>query len=184
VQELIGYFGDIEGAAIRAIPGVGTHVPVWIRSVAFTCQLAAHLGLPYASHFAPAMLELLSIYRTAFKPSQFLSRPMQWSRWASIAAEIDEEAKVLRSSQELAFTLDIRSAWQTAPYQSKMSKHTCSRQSWRKSDKPYRVPRRVHLRRSKAQLSAIIDKYRPTSFGDRIHDHAARVRSFEIVVMS
>lgn len=73
VQELMGYFDDASnGAIVRAIPGTGTHVPIWILgSSLFGAQLAAHLGLPYAfaSHFAPAMLEqALSIYRTTFEP--------------------------------------------------------------------------------------------------------------------
>ncbi len=61
VQELIGYLGDgTEAARVRAIPGAGTHVPVWILgSSLYGAQLAAWLGLPFAfaSHFAPAMLD-------------------------------------------------------------------------------------------------------------------------------
>ena len=74
VVELIGYLGDaIAGARVRAIPGVGTHVPVWILgSSLFGAQLAAHLGLPYAfaSHFAPGDLEpAIEVYRETFRPS-------------------------------------------------------------------------------------------------------------------
>ncbi len=60
-MELIGYFGDADPARrVQAIPGAGTHVPVWILgSSLFGAQLAAYLGLPYAfaSHFAPGDLE-------------------------------------------------------------------------------------------------------------------------------
>jgi len=105
VQELIGYFGDMpEGAAVRAIPGVGA--PVWILGLSlYGAQLAAHLGLPYAfaSHFAPAMLEeALSVYRTTFKPSRFLSEPYAMIAAGVCAAETDAQAQVLRSAGQIA----------------------------------------------------------------------------------
>lgn len=75
VQELIGYLGDAhDDGAVRAIPGTGTHVPVWILgSSLYGAQLAAYLGLPYAfaSHFAPALLgQALEVYRRGFQPSE------------------------------------------------------------------------------------------------------------------
>ncbi|MBL4571119.1 MAG: LLM class flavin-dependent oxidoreductase [Alcanivorax sp.] len=67
------------GQRLHAIPGEGTHVPLWILgSSLYGAQLAAHLGLPYAfaSHFAPdALEEAADIYRQTFRPSEFLERP-------------------------------------------------------------------------------------------------------------
>lgn len=107
VVELLGYLGDVEAAQVQAIPGRGTHVPVWILgSSLYGAQLAAHLGLPYAfaSHFAPAMLEKASeIYRRSFQPSAYLARPYFMMAAGVCAADTDEEAARLRSSQQLAF---------------------------------------------------------------------------------
>ena len=106
VVELIGYLGDAPGA-VRAVPGTGTRVPVWILgSSLFGAQLAAYLGLPYAfaSHFAPALLEQAAeTYRATFRPSAFLPRPYFMMAAGVFAAATDDEAQYLRSSQLLAF---------------------------------------------------------------------------------
>jgi luciferase family oxidoreductase group 1 len=108
VTELLSYLDDDHPQArVRAVPGVGTHVPVWILgSSLYGAQLAAYLGLPYAfaSHFAPAMLDdALATYRSTFRPSQFLARPYAMIGVGVCAAETDDEARFLRSSQILAF---------------------------------------------------------------------------------
>jgi len=187
VQELIGYFGDMpEGASVRAIPGVGTHVPVWILgSSLYGAQLAAHLGLPYAfaSHFAPAMLEeALSIYRSTFRPSQFLAEPYAMVAAGVCAADTDAEAQVLRSSQVLAFArlrsgqpgklpLPVQDVDAHVPTQ--VLAQVRQALSCSATGSPLTI---------KTQLSTIIDKYRPDELlvTGMIHDHAARVRSFEI----
>jgi luciferase family oxidoreductase group 1 len=103
VVELLQYLGpaDKQGK-VRAIPGVGTHVPVWmLGSSTFSAQLAAHLGLPFAfaSHFAPAQLfPALQIYQTTFKPSAFLSEPYAMACVNVIAADTDDEAQYLATS--------------------------------------------------------------------------------------
>src|SRR6056297_1720228 len=108
VQELIGYLGENAGdSQVRAIPGSGTHVPVWILGASlYGAQLAAYLGLPYAfaSHFAPAMLtDAIATYRSTFRPSKYLARPYVLMAAGVCAAETDEHAAYLRSSQILAF---------------------------------------------------------------------------------
>ncbi|SNS59518.1 LLM class flavin-dependent oxidoreductase [Tropicimonas sediminicola] len=108
VQELMAYLGKPRaGATVRAIPGEGTGVPVWILgSSLYGAQLAAHFGLPYAfaSHFAPTMLErALSVYRAHFQPSEQLSEPYAMVAAGVCAADTDAEAEHLRSSQLLAF---------------------------------------------------------------------------------
>ncbi|RAV98459.1 LLM class flavin-dependent oxidoreductase [Pseudochryseolinea flava] len=103
VAELLQYFGspDKQGK-VKAIPGVGTHVPVWLLgSSTFSAQLAAKLGLPFAfaSHFAPAQLfPALQLYHTNFQPSQYLDKPYAMACVNIIAAETDEEAEFLASS--------------------------------------------------------------------------------------
>lgn len=103
VQELQRLLGDAQdGARIVAMPGAGTHVPIWLLgSSLFSAQLAAHLGLPYAfaSHFAPRMLhQALGLYRQMFKPSATLAKPYAIVGVPVIAAPSDEEAQFLASS--------------------------------------------------------------------------------------
>lgn len=103
VQELQRLLGDAQdGARIVAMPGAGTHVPIWLLgSSLFSAQLAAHLGLPYAfaSHFAPRMLhQALGLYRQMFKPSAALAKPYAIVGVPVIAAPSDEEAQFLASS--------------------------------------------------------------------------------------
>jgi luciferase family oxidoreductase group 1 len=108
VLEVISYLGAHDPATqVHAYPGEGTHVPVWILgSSLYGAQLAAYFGLPYAfaSHFAPQMLEEASAtYRATFRPSKFLARPYFMMAIGVCAAETDEEAEFLRTSQILAF---------------------------------------------------------------------------------
>lgn len=103
VQELQRLLGPAQpGQRIVAMPGAGTHVPIWLLgSSLFSAQLAAHLGLPYAfaSHFAPRMLhQALAIYRQMFKPSATLSKPYAIVGVPVIAAPTDAEARFLASS--------------------------------------------------------------------------------------
>ena len=108
VMELLHYLDAPRAdAPVRAIPGEGTGVPVWILgSSLYGAQLAAYLGLPYAfaSHFAPDHLEEAAAqYRQLFRPSQWLDAPHFMMAVGVCAAETDEEAVLLRSSQTLAF---------------------------------------------------------------------------------
>ncbi|TGK87715.1 LLM class flavin-dependent oxidoreductase [Leptospira noumeaensis] len=120
VKELLTYFED-EGSQsqIRAIPGMGTHVPVWILgSSLFGAQLAAMLGLPYAfaSHFAPAaLMEAISIYRKQFRPSKYLDRPYVMVGVNVIAADTDKEANFLFTSSQQSFTRILRNRRGTFP---------------------------------------------------------------------
>ena len=187
VQELIGYFGEApEGTPVRAIPGAGTHVPVWILgSSLYGAQLAAYLGLPYAfaSHFAPAMLdEALAIYRSSFRPSEFLDKPHVMIAAGVCAAETDAEAAFLRSSQLLAFAR-LRTG---KPGKLPLPTHDVDLEI------PAPVMAQVKQALScsatgsastiKEQLASLISTYQPDELmvTGMIHDHAARVQSFEI----
>ncbi len=108
VQELLGWFDPVvPGETVQAVPGSGADVEVWILgSSLFGAQLAAHLGLPYAfaSHFAPGdMMGAIEIYRERFKPSPRLQEPYVMLGLNVIAAETDDEAKLLFTSIQQAF---------------------------------------------------------------------------------
>jgi luciferase family oxidoreductase group 1 len=106
--ELMSYLREPQGSRpVNAVPGAGTNVPIWILgSSLFGAQLAAALGLPFAfaSHFAPALLQpAIEIYRRHFKPSEQLARPHLMVAANVIAAETDEEAALLMTSLQQAF---------------------------------------------------------------------------------
>ena len=108
VVELKAYFDDPEpGQKIVAVPGAGLKVPLWILgSSLFGAQLAAILGLPFAfaSHFAPdALMPALEIYRERFTPSDQLDRPYAMVAANIIAADTDDEARLLFSSLQQSF---------------------------------------------------------------------------------
>src|SRR3954468_14139416 len=106
VLELIAYFRGDAGP-IRAVPGAGLPVPIWILgSSTFGAQLAAALGLPYsfASHFAPMqMMQAIEIYRARFRPSAQLDKPYVMLGFNVFAADSDDEAALLATSMQQAF---------------------------------------------------------------------------------
>ncbi len=108
IKELRQYFSPSNNtAAVRAIPGEGVDVPIWVLgSSTDSAYVAAALGLPYAfaSHFAPAQLfEAISIYKEHFKPSAQLSAPYVMPCINVIAADTDEEARVMATSFKRLF---------------------------------------------------------------------------------
>lgn len=115
VMEVLALVGpDAEPRAVRAFPGVGSNVPVWILgSSLFGAQLAAALGLPFAfaSHFAPdALLQALAVYRAQFEPSIYLDRPYAMAGVQVVAARSDDEARRLFTSQQQSFVNRRRGA--------------------------------------------------------------------------
>ena len=98
--------GDID-LPVTATPGRGADVELWmLGSSLFGARLAAQLGLPYAfaSHFAPDHLDnALEIYRREFTASDALDKPHVMAAMTVIAADTDEEAERLASSQWQAF---------------------------------------------------------------------------------
>jgi len=107
VLELLDYFAAEPRQPVRAVPGQGLAVPVWILgSSLFGAQLAAALGLPFAfaSHFAPAqLLPALAQYRAGFRPSAQLERPYVMLGCNVFAADSDREAHALASSAQQSF---------------------------------------------------------------------------------
>jgi luciferase family oxidoreductase group 1 len=187
VQELIGFLAEpTEATTVRAIPGSGTQVPIWILgSSLYGAQLAAALGLPYAfaSHFAPAMLtEALAIYRARFQPSAQLSRPYVMVAAGVCVAESDAEADYHRSSQLLSFARLRTGRPGKLPHPveditSELPPDVLAQVNQALSCSATGSPEKVE-----AGLKAIIAEHQPDELivTGMIHDHAARVRSFEM----
>lgn len=110
VVELRNYFSNENPSRVKAVPGKGLHVPIWILgSSTFGAQLAGMLGLPFAfaSHFAPSHLQTaLKVYRDSFKPSEVLQQPYAMAGVNVIAADTDEEAH-RRATSLYAFFLNV-----------------------------------------------------------------------------
>jgi luciferase family oxidoreductase group 1 len=188
VMELMNWFEPAEeGQRIRATPGEGQEVQVWmLGSSTYGAQLAAHLGLPYAfaSHFAPTELErALAIYRSSFQPSKRLSAPYVMLGYNAFAADTDEEARDLFTSVQQAFVnLRTGKAGKLPPprpgYAQALDVGARSMIDQALSCSAVGSPDTV-----KAQLSAFIDRHKPDELmvTSQIFDHAARVKSYRIL---
>jgi luciferase family oxidoreductase group 1 len=115
VEELQSYFAPATpGQKVRAVPGAGLHVPLWLLgSSLFSAQLAAAMGLPFAfaSHFAPAdLMQAVQLYRAGFQPSRQLERPYVALGVNVFAAETDAAARRLFTSHQQAFVMLRRGA--------------------------------------------------------------------------
>ena len=187
VVELMGYLGDPDPSApVAAHPGQGTHVPVWILgSSLYGAQLAAHLGLPYAfaSHFAPDALEAAAaIYRERFQPSAALDRPRFMLAVNVFAADTDAEGARLRTSMQQAFA-NLRSGRPgRLPRPVDDVGAVIGAEMARAVDRALRVSATGSPASVRAQLAALVDRHAPDELilTGQIHDHAARLRSFEI----
>lgn len=108
VVELQAYFQPAAAnQPVQAVPGTGLRVPIWLLgSSLFSAELAGVLGLPFAfaSHFAPDYLaEALDLYRREFRPSAACAQPYAMAAIGVYAADTDEAAARLFTSQQLAF---------------------------------------------------------------------------------
>ena len=186
VTELLNYLDEDDPAArVRAHPGTGTHVPVWILgSSLYGAQLAAYLGLPYAfaSHFAPAMLsDALATYRATFRPSQWLARPYAMIGVGLCAADTDDAARLLRTSQQLAFArLRMGRPGKLPAPQPDLSEIPAAMLA--EVDHALSCSATGSPATVEARLKAIIAEHRPDEvmLTGMIHDHGARLRSFAI----
>src|SRR5699024_1709554 len=118
IEDLLTYFGPEEKQHfVRAFPGVGTEVPLYILgSSPNSAQLAARLGLPYvfAAHFAPKFLEeALTIYREEFQPSAYLDKPYVMVGLNVIAQDTDEEAFFEATTMQQFFLNIVRGSHDT-----------------------------------------------------------------------
>ncbi len=112
LQELLAYFASPRpGQAVRAIPGAGLNVPIWLLgSSDFSARLAAQLGLPFsfAGHFSPEGMAAMRLYRHLFQPSAFLDRPYAMIGVPVVAADTDAEAEHQATTQQQKFLSLVR----------------------------------------------------------------------------
>ncbi len=194
VVELLSYFKPaVAGQAVRAVPGAGIDVPVWILgSSLFGASLAAMLGLPYAfaSHFAPPLLEeAIDVYRRNFRPSERLQRPHLMLALNVVGAETDDEARRLFTTQQQAFVKLRRGqpGLVPAPLQSASAfDDWCTPMEKAGVDQALAcavIGSSATVRRG---LQTFIDQHHPDELmlTANIFDHAARVRSFEIAMQA
>ncbi|WP_295862161.1 LLM class flavin-dependent oxidoreductase [uncultured Xanthomonas sp.] len=187
VAELLRYFEPaVDGQLVRAVPGAGIEVPVWLLgSSLFSARLAAAMGLPFAfaSHFAPdAMDEALAVYRREFRASTRLQAPYAVLALNVVAAASTAEARRLFTTQQQSFVNlrrgrpglipppidDIEAFW--APHEKLGVERALACTVLGDAD-------------AVAQgLSDFVARHRPDELllTANIHDHAARLRSFQL----
>jgi luciferase family oxidoreductase group 1 len=188
VLELRALLGDLRpGQSIRAIPGAGSHVPLWILgSSLYGAQLAAALGLPYAfaSHFAPdALLPALEVYRDRFQPSEQLQQPYAMVGANAIVAADDAEARRLFTSAQQSFANVLRNRrGQLPPPIDDIDSYWTADEKLRVSSMLSRsfVGSRETVR---AGLAQFVDETGADELivAAAIHDHGARLRSYELL---
>ncbi|WP_295537552.1 LLM class flavin-dependent oxidoreductase [uncultured Thioclava sp.] len=186
VVELLDFLGPEQiGQRVRAVPGMGTNVPVWmLGSSLFGAQLAAHLGLPYAfaSHFAPDMLgEAVEIYRARFRPG-VTDAPRFMLAVNLFAAPTEAEAHLLRSSMLQGFIrLRKGMAGPLPPPVADLST-VASDAEIKMAEAALRVVALGDPGQVEAQLRDLIARYRPDEviLTGHIFDQAARRESFTI----
>jgi luciferase family oxidoreductase group 1 len=190
VVELTDYFRAAEGRRVRAIPGEGLNVPVWILgSSLYGAQLAAMLGLPYAfaSHFAPAqMTEAIRVYRERFQPSGQLDRPYVMLGFNAFAADTDDEARLLATSLMQAF-VNLRTGNPTPlPPPKPGYEETLPPQARAMLDQVLSCSAIGSPATVDAAIRAFVERTGADELmiTSQIHDHQARLRSFEIVADS
>jgi luciferase family oxidoreductase group 1 len=187
VVELMAYLGDPRpDAAVRALPGEGTHVPVWILgSSLYGAQLAAHLGLPYAfaSHFAPAALDdALLIYRRDFQPSEAWPKPRFMLAVNVFAADTDDEGAYLRTTMQLAFARLRTGQPGRLPRPVRDIDAEIGPALRAGVDEAQRISAVGSPGTVRTQLDELVRRYRPDELmlTGQIHDHEARKTSFRL----
>jgi luciferase family oxidoreductase group 1 len=186
VLELMRYFSSEQTLAVRAVPGAGLNVPLWILgSSLFGAQLAAALGLPYAfaSHFAPAqMTQAIELYRARFEPSAQLAKPYVMLGFNVFAADTDKQAALLATSMQQAF-VNLRSGRPTQlppPMADFLERISPSERALLDQVLPCSAigaPETVAR-----ELAAFVERTGADELmiTSQIFDHAARLRSYEI----
>ncbi|MBN7137554.1 hypothetical protein A7A76_22895 [Lysobacter enzymogenes] len=191
VAELLHYFEPAQPQqAVRAVPGAGLEVPVWLLgSSLFSARLAAQLGLPFAfaSHFAPdAMDQALSLYRRDFQPSARLQAPHAMLALNVVAAPSSGEARRLFTTQQQAFVNlrrgrpglipppidDIEAFWTPLEKAGVAQALACA-----VVGDPGEVA---------AGIAAFVERHRPDELmvTANIFEHGARLRSFELAAQA
>jgi len=188
VEELRSYLAPATpGQRVRAVPGEGLNIPIWLLgSSTFSAQLAGLLGLPFsfASHFAPTMLHTaLKVYRDSFRPSETLKKPYAMAGINVIAADTDDEARRLATSLYMSFLNVIRGTANKMkpPVDSMDDKWDMSEMYAVQQMLVYSFigsPATIKSELQQFLDSTQVDEIMVTS---NIYDHAARLRSYEIL---
>ena len=189
VLELITYFKAPPGQTVRAIPGAGLNIPIWILgSSLFGAQLAAELGLPYgfASHFAPAlMVPAIEVYRARFRPSEFLERPYVMLGVNAVVAETDDEANRLFTSHQQAFVNLRQGRPGPLPPPNRGFADSLSPVERREVDQTLSASVVGSARHVQGALEEFIRRTGADELiiAAQIYDHPARLRSYELTAM-
>ena len=191
VRELLHYFEPAQkGQAVRAVPGAGIPVPVWLLgSSLFSARLSAAMGLPFAfaSHFAPdAMDEALSVYRREFRASQYLQAPYAVLGLNVVASDSEAEAKRLFTTQQQSFVNlrrglpglipppidDIEAFWQPHEKAGVQNALACAVVG--------------DVQQVQEGLAAFVARHKPDEVlvTANIYNHAARKRSFGLAMQA
>jgi luciferase family oxidoreductase group 1 len=190
VIELQQYLGEpLPGQAVRAIPGIGTKVPIWLLgSSLYSAQLAAYLGLPFAfaSHFAPDyLLQALDIYRRSYRPSAEWPKPHAMVGINVVAADTDAEAARLFTSIQQRFLGMQRGVRGPLP---RPIDPAAMEALWNPREKAavarMLVASAVGSPASvRDQLQQIVDQTQADELivAGAIHDHGARLRSYALL---
>ena len=188
LQELRFFMKEpIQGQKVQAVPGGGIDIPIWLLgSSGFSAQLAGQLGLPFAfaAHFSPEnTLPALELYRANFRPSQDLEKPYSMVALNVFAAETNEEAQRHATSQHQSFLALIRgNPGKIKPPVDDMDA------IWTPQEKAM-VDARLggSVIGDRETVKAGLDKFAEETQADELmingifYDHAARLRSYEIV---
>lgn len=178
---------DNASARVRAIPGEGLNIPIWLLgSSTYSAQLAGILGMPFAfaSHFAPNLLfTALQVYRDSFRPSEVLEEPYSMACVNVIAADTDEEAERIATSLYIAFLNIIKGTRTTLqPPVENMDSY------WNEGER-YAAQQMLKYtfvgsaKTISAKMQAFTDETRVDEImaAGMIYDHVARVKSYKIL---
>jgi len=190
VRELHYFEPAQKGQAVRAVPGAGIPVPVWLLgSSLFSARLSAAMGLPFAfaSHFAPdAMDEALAVYRREFRASQYLQAPYAVLGLNVVASDSEADAKRLFTTQQQSFVNlrrglpglipppidDIEAFWQPHEKAGVQNALACAVVG--------------DVKQVQEGLAAFVARHKPDEVlvTANIYDHAARKRSFGLAMQA
>jgi luciferase family oxidoreductase group 1 len=174
-------------AGVRAIPGEGLNIPIWLLgSSGFSAQLAGYLGLPFAfaSHFAPDyLLPALELYRSSFRPSEVLDKPYAMIGISVIAADTDEEALRLATSQQQQFLNLIRGRTGplNPPVDSMDSLWADHEKAHVQKQLSYTIAGNKDTVRERLQVVLNETGADELIVAAQIYDHQARLRSYQIL---
>ncbi|WP_323990819.1 LLM class flavin-dependent oxidoreductase [Nguyenibacter sp. L1] len=187
VVELLHYFDEpVPGQRVRAVPGAGLDIPVWLLgSSLFSAQLAAHLGLPFAfaSHFAPDQMEqAVTLYRQLFTPSPRLAQPYVMLGLNVIAADSDDAARMLFTSHQQQFVALRRGMPGQFPPPVASTEGLWSQMERAGVERALACAVVGGPETLRAGLARFIARHRPDELMlvGAIHDHAARLHSFSL----